>query len=54
MATVRKPIGRPIGKIDMLIAAVALSLGNTTEIRCDTDLKVAPGLTVANWSTTSS
>src|SRR5438105_11174578 len=30
-----KRIGRRIGKIDMLIAAIALSLGNTTVISAD-------------------
>ena len=45
-------IGRPIGKIDMLIAAIALSLGNTTVVSADSDLTTVPGLTVENWSTT--
>src|SRR5438270_4791480 len=30
--------GRPIGKIDMLIAAIALSLGKTTVVCADSDL----------------
>src|SRR5258708_35267707 len=30
IAATMKRAGRPIGKIDMLIAAIALSLGNTT------------------------
>ena len=47
-----KRIGRPIGKIDMLIAAIALSLGKTTVVSADNDLIVVPGLTVENWSTT--
>jgi tRNA(fMet)-specific endonuclease VapC len=42
--------GRPIGKIDMLIAAIALSLGNTTVVSADSDLTAVPGLTVENWS----
>ena len=41
--------GRPIGKIDMLIAAIALSLGNTTVVSGDSDLTAVPGLTVQNW-----
>jgi len=45
-------IGRPIGKIDMLIAAIALSLGKTTVVSADNDLTAVPGLTVENWSTT--
>jgi tRNA(fMet)-specific endonuclease VapC len=44
-------IGRPIGTIDMLIAAIALSLGKTTVVSADNDLTVVPGLTVENWST---
>lgn len=47
-----KRIGRPIGKIDMLIAAIALGLGKTTVVSGDNDLTVIPGLTVENWSTT--
>src|SRR5262245_49141956 len=45
-------IGRPIGKIDMLIAAIALSLGKTTVVSADSDLTAVPGLTVENWSAT--
>ena len=47
-----KRIGRPIGKIDMLIAAIALSLGKTTVVSADNDLTAVPGLTVENWSAT--
>jgi tRNA(fMet)-specific endonuclease VapC len=42
--------GRPIGKIDMLIAAIALSLSKATVVSSDSDLTAVPGLTVANWS----
>jgi tRNA(fMet)-specific endonuclease VapC len=45
-----KRIGRPIGKIDMLIAAIALSLGKTTVVSADNDLTAVPGLSVENWS----
>ena len=45
-----KRLGRPIGKIDMLIAAIALSLGNTTVVSADLDLKVVSGLKVENWT----
>jgi tRNA(fMet)-specific endonuclease VapC len=44
-------LGRPIGKIDMQIAAIALSLGNTTIVSADSDLAAVPGLTVENWVT---
>ncbi len=42
--------GRPIGKIDMLIAAIALSLGQTTVVSADSDLTAVPGLTIENWA----
>jgi tRNA(fMet)-specific endonuclease VapC len=45
-------IGRPIGKIDMLIAAIAVSLGRTTIVSADNDLTAVPGVTVENWSAT--
>ena len=45
-------IGRPIGKIDMLIAAIAVSLGGTTIVSADHDLTSVPGVTVENWSAT--
>ncbi len=44
--------GRPIGKMDMLIAAIALSLGATTVVSADRDLTAVPGLTVENWAAT--
>jgi tRNA(fMet)-specific endonuclease VapC len=46
-----RQLGRPIGQIDMLIAAIALSLGKTTVVSVDTDLSAVPGLTVENWAT---
>jgi tRNA(fMet)-specific endonuclease VapC len=45
-------IGRPIGKIDMLIAAIAVSLGTTTVVSADNDLTAVPGVNVENWSAT--
>lgn len=45
-----KRVGRPVGKIDLLIAAIALSLGNTSIVSADSDLSVVPGLTVENWA----
>ena len=50
IATAMKQGGRPIGKIDMLIAAIALSLGNTTIVSADNDLAAVPGLSVENWA----
>lgn len=45
-----KRIGRMIGRIDIQIAAIALSLGNTIVVSSDSDLLVVPGLKVENWA----
>jgi tRNA(fMet)-specific endonuclease VapC len=42
-------LGRPIGKVDMQIAAIAISMGNTTVVSADTDFEALPGLTVEIW-----
>jgi tRNA(fMet)-specific endonuclease VapC len=44
-------LGRPMQVIDIMIAAVALSLGNCTVVSADSDLAAVPGLTVENWRT---
>ena len=41
-------IGRPKQQIDIMVAAVALSLGNCTVITDDTDLSAEPDLSVEN------
>jgi tRNA(fMet)-specific endonuclease VapC len=51
IAAAMKRAGRPIGQMDMLIAAIALSLGNTTVVSADSDLAAVPGLVVENWAT---
>ena len=43
-------VGRPIGQNDMMIAAIALTLGNCTVVTTDGDLSAVPGLTVENWA----
>ena len=43
-------IGRPMQQIDIMVAAIALSLGNCTVVSKDTDLAAIPGLTVENWA----
>ncbi|QJW96781.1 type II toxin-antitoxin system VapC family toxin [Frigoriglobus tundricola] len=43
-------IGRPMQVIDIMIAAVALKLGNTVVVTKDSDLAAVPGLTVENWA----
>ena len=44
-------IGRPMQSIDVMIAAVALTLGKCTVVSKDSDLLAVPGLTVENWAT---
>jgi len=41
--------GRPIGVIDSMIAAIAMTLGNCRVVSTDSDLLAVPGLTVENW-----
>ena len=45
-----RTIGHLIGQNDIMIAAIALSLGNTTVVTMDGDLAAIPGLTVENWA----
>lgn len=45
-----KKIGRPMGQNDIMIAAIALTLGNTTVVTMDSDLAAVPGLIVENWA----
>jgi tRNA(fMet)-specific endonuclease VapC len=42
--------GRIIQQVDMMIAAIALSLGNCTVVSGDSDLAAVPGLRVENWA----
>jgi tRNA(fMet)-specific endonuclease VapC len=44
-------LGRPIGKVDIEIAAIALAMGNTTVVSADADLTAVSGLPVENWAT---
>jgi tRNA(fMet)-specific endonuclease VapC len=41
--------GLPIQMVDMMLAAIALSLGNTTVVSSDSDLSRVTGLGVENW-----
>lgn len=41
--------GRPMQVIDMMLAAIALTLPNCTVVTTDTDLLAIPGLDVENW-----
>ncbi len=42
-------LGRPIGVVDMMIAAIAMTLGNCTVVSSDSDLSAVPGLRVEDW-----
>jgi tRNA(fMet)-specific endonuclease VapC len=41
--------GRPMQVIDIMIAAIALTLGNCTVVSSDSDLAAISGLAVENW-----
>jgi tRNA(fMet)-specific endonuclease VapC len=43
-------LGRPMQVLDIMIAAVAFSLGNCSVVSADTDFSAVPGLTVENWA----
>jgi tRNA(fMet)-specific endonuclease VapC len=43
-------LGRPIGQNDMMIAAIAFSLGNCTVVTMDADFSAVPGLNLENWA----
>ena len=42
--------GRPMQQVDVMVAAIALSLGNCTVVTSDSDLSAVPGLAVENWA----
>lgn len=41
--------GRPMPVIDIMIGAIALTLGDTTVVTADTDFGAIPGLASENW-----
>lgn len=41
--------GRPMQVVDMMLGAIAISLGNCTVVTTDSDLSAVPGLSVENW-----
>jgi tRNA(fMet)-specific endonuclease VapC len=45
-----KKSGRVIQQIDKQVAAIALTLGDSTVVRYDADLKAIPGLAVEDWA----
>jgi tRNA(fMet)-specific endonuclease VapC len=42
--------GRPMQQVDMMVAAVARTIGNCIVVSGDSDLSAVPGLTVENWA----
>jgi tRNA(fMet)-specific endonuclease VapC len=42
--------GRPMQVVDIMVAAIALRLGNCTVVSSDTDLTAVSGLAVENWA----
>lgn len=41
--------GRPMQVVDMMIGAIATSLGDCTVVTTDSDLEAIPGLSVERW-----
>jgi tRNA(fMet)-specific endonuclease VapC len=41
--------GRPMQVVDIMIAAIALTLGNCTVVTTDSDLAAVPSLRTENW-----
>jgi len=54
LAAELRRIGRPMQQIDIMIAAVAFSLGNCTVVSVGSDLAAVPGLRVENWTSPKS
>jgi tRNA(fMet)-specific endonuclease VapC len=42
--------GRPVAVMDLMIAAIALSLGNGTVVTSDSDFSAIPGLRIEDWT----
>lgn len=49
LMTILKREGQTIGPIDVLVAAIALTLPNCVVVWKDGDLRRIPGLSVQNW-----
>jgi tRNA(fMet)-specific endonuclease VapC len=43
-------MARRMQTVDIMIAAIAFSLGNCTVVSADNDPTAVPGLTVQNWT----
>lgn len=44
-------VGRPMQQVDIMVAAIARTLGDCTVVSSDSDLSAVPGLAVENWAT---
>lgn len=51
LATLLRRTGTEIGRLDILIAAIALTLPNCILVSRDSDMLSVPGLTIENWAT---
>ena len=49
LAAELRRIGRPMQQIDIMIAAIAISLGNCTVVSADSDVSAHLRLSVENW-----
>jgi tRNA(fMet)-specific endonuclease VapC len=43
-------LGRPMQQVDIMVAAIARTLGDCTVVSSDGDLSAVPGLAVENWA----
>jgi tRNA(fMet)-specific endonuclease VapC len=50
LAAELKRLGRPMQQIDIMIAAIALTVGDCAVVSSDNDFNIVPRLLVANWS----
>jgi tRNA(fMet)-specific endonuclease VapC len=53
LAAALRRTGRPMQVIDMMIAAIARTLGNCTVVTKDSDFVAVPGLSIEDWSVAS-
>lgn len=50
IAAERRRSGRTMQAVDIMVAAIAFTLGNCTVVTTDSDLVAVPGLAVENWA----
>jgi tRNA(fMet)-specific endonuclease VapC len=49
LAAELRRLGRPMSQVDIMVAAIVLTLGNCIVVSADGDLTAVPGLTLENW-----